>query len=257
MALAPANFFGLSTPVIRRIFDGCVYAWEPLVSLEQTMQSFVQTSTVIRGSVMEGAFVAERWVWIEEGAVVEAGAYIAGPAYIGKDAEVRHGAYIRGNVILMEGAVLGHASEAKNSIFLPEAKAPHFAYVGDSILGARVNLGAGTKLSNLAITSTKDGITGKRPTIVVGADNASYDTKLSKFGAIFGDDSGTGCNCVINPGTLIGKRTLVYPNVSVRRGYYPPDCILKLRQELEQTPRHGAVHPTSETQVGGGEGPWS
>ena len=110
---------------------------------------------------MAGAWVSDRPIFIGEGARIEPGAYVHGPAYIGAGAVVRHGAFVRENVIMLPGSVLGHASEAKNSLFLPNAYAPHFNYVGDSILGQRVNLGAGTKLSNLGVLSEKDRETGE------------------------------------------------------------------------------------------------
>ncbi|MEZ4515598.1 MAG: glucose-1-phosphate thymidylyltransferase [Chloroflexota bacterium] len=186
---------------------------------------------------MAGAILSDRPVYIDEDAIIEPGAYITGPAYIGAGAVVRHGAYVRENVILLAGSVLGHASEAKNSLLLPGAHAPHFAYVGDSILGHRVNLGAGTKLSNLGVLSKKDAATGKRPTIRLQIDGMEFDTGLSKLGAILGDDAQTGCTPVLNPGCVIGARTLVYANVSLRKGYYPPDSIIKLRQTIDVVER--------------------
>ena len=132
-----------------------------------------------------------------------------------------------------DGCTLGHASEIKHSIMLNDAGAPHFSYVGDIILGARVNLGAGTKLSNLTLVSQKDSITGKRPTLNITIDGDTFDTRLTKMGAIMGDDSQSGCNAVLNPGCLVGPRTLIYSNVSLRKGYYPPDSIVKLRQSIE------------------------
>ena len=114
---------------------------------------------------------------------------------------------------------------------------PHFAYVGDSILGNRVNLGAGTKLSNLALTSLKDPGTGKRTTIRLEVNGQMVDTGLAKMGAIMGDDAQTGCNSVLNPGCVIGPRTLIYANISLRKGYYLPDTIIKLDQALSMLPR--------------------
>ncbi|MFN2188996.1 MAG: hypothetical protein ACK2T3_09540, partial [Candidatus Promineifilaceae bacterium] len=151
----------------------------------------------------------------------------------GADAVVRHGAFIRENVIILEGGILGHASEAKNSIMLHGAHAPHFNYIGDSILGAHVNLGAGTKLSNLTMVSVKDPHTGRRPTLQFIVGERLYDTGLAKLGAILGDDVQTGCNAVLNPGCLVGPRTIIYANVSLRKGYYEPDCVQKLRQAVE------------------------
>ncbi len=121
----------------------------------------------------------------------------------------------------------------KNSLFLPQASAPHFNYVGDSILGHRINLGAGTKLSNLTLVSEKDTLTRQRPTIKLAIEGDVVDTGLAKLGTILGDDAQTGCNSVMNPGCLIGRNTLVYANVSLRKGYYPPHSIIKLRQSSE------------------------
>ncbi|UCC54594.1 MAG: hypothetical protein JSV68_11625, partial [Anaerolineaceae bacterium] len=111
---------------------------------------------------------------------------------------------------------------------------PHFNYVGDSILGHRVNLGAGTKLSNLGILSQKDPGSGKRPTINLLVDSREYDTGLAKLGAILGDDVQTGCNAVLNPACLVGSRTLIYANLSLRKGYHPADSVVKLRQTVRR-----------------------
>jgi bifunctional N-acetylglucosamine-1-phosphate-uridyltransferase/glucosamine-1-phosphate-acetyltransferase GlmU-like protein len=138
---------------------------------------------------------------------------------------------------MLAGSGLGHCSEAKNSLFLPRAHAPHFNYVGDSVLGHDVNLGAGTKLSNLAMSSEKDPQTGKRPSIRLIIDGQHYDTGLAKMGAILGDGAQTGCNSVLNPGCVVGRRSLVYANLSLPKGYYPPDTVIKLRQTMPQSPR--------------------
>lgn len=230
--LRPEAFFDLSDPAAAAFFEGCAYVWEALGQIKRHVTRLTAGGTRIDGTVMDGAWLSDAPIVIEAGAVVEPGAYIVGPAYIGRGAAVRHGAYVRENVILLAGAVLGHASEAKNALLLPGAHAPHFAYVGDSILGHRVNLGAGTKLSNLGILSEKDEATGKRPTIKLTIDEREYDTGLTKFGAILGDDAQTGCNSVLNPGCLVGPRTLVYANASLRKGYHPADSIIKLRQNL-------------------------
>jgi NDP-sugar pyrophosphorylase family protein len=150
---------------------------------------------------------------------------------------VRHGAYVRSNALVSRGCVVGHATEVKNSILLPGAHAPHFNYVGDSILGRKVNLGAGTKLSNLTVVSVKDPATGKRPTLKITVAGEVFDTGLAKLGAILGDGAQTGCNSVLNPGVLIGPRSLVYANASLPKGYYPGDTIIKLRQTFEYAER--------------------
>ena len=235
--LRPAALFDLSNPTTAAFFDGCDYVWEALPQIKRHVARLTADGTRIDGTVMGGAWLGDAAIVIEAGAVVEPGAYVVGPAYIGRGAVVRHGAYVRENVILLDGAILGHASEAKHALFLPHAAAPHFAYVGDAILGHRVNLGAGTKLSNLGILSAKDPATGKRPTIHLQIDDRDYDTGLTKFGAILGDDAQTDCNAVLNPGCIIGPRTLVYANASLRKGYHPADSIIKLRQNLRAMAR--------------------
>ena len=229
--LAPTDFFDLTDPVIAGFFDDCDYVWQALVNLAQHVERLTGGQQTILGEVMPGAHISERPIYIAEGARIEPGAYIHGPAYIGEGAVVRHGAFVRENVVMLPGAILGHASEAKHSLFLPNAHAPHFNYVGDSILGQGVNLGAGTKLSNLTLVSAKDPVTGKRPTLEIHIDGDIYDTGLAKLGAILGDNTQTGCNAVLNPGSIIGQGSLVYANLSLRKGYYPAHSIIKLRQQ--------------------------
>lgn len=231
--LKPSDFFDLSDPLVAGLFKDCDYVWQALANLEINVERLIKDSRSVLGEVMEGAYLSDRALYIDRGARIEPGAYVLGPAYIGQGALVRHGAFVRENVIMLPGSVLGHASEAKHSIMLPRAHAPHFNYIGDSILGANANLGAGTKLSNLTMMSVKDPATGHRPSLRIAIDELEYDTGLAKLGAILGDDVQTGCNAVLNPGCLVGPRTLIYANVSLRKGYYSPDCILKLRQAVE------------------------
>ncbi len=235
--LSPEDFFDLSDPLAASLFAGCAYAWEPLSRLGEHLQRLAGDKQTIQGEVMPGAHLGDQPLFIAEQARIEPGAYIEGPAYIGAGATVRHGAFVRQNVVMLPGSVLGHASEAKNSLFLPGAHAPHFNYVGDSILGNGVNLGAGTKLSNLTILSARDPVTGKRPTIKIFVEGIEYDTGLSKLGAILGDETQTGCNSVLNPGCLVGPRTLIYANLSLRKGYHAADSVIKLRQKTSSVPR--------------------
>lgn len=167
--------------------------------------------------------VLEGNVTIEEGARIGPGAWVQGPAWIGAGAEVGHAAVVRGGCIVAGGARVGHATEVKRSLLLPEAKAPHFNYVGDSILGSRINLGAGVKLANLKNDGGEIRVEG------VG-------TGLRKFGAALGDDVAIGCNAVLQPGTVIGARSLVYAGTVVR-GVVAADTVVKLRQPLERGPR--------------------
>lgn len=235
----PKDYFDLSDEIVAALFAECTYVWQAVAKIAHHVQRLVGQERTILGDVLPGAFVGEQPVYIGEGARIEPGAYVHGPAFIASGAVVRHGAFVRENVILMSGAVLGHASEAKNALFLPNAHAPHFNYVGDSILGHRVNLGAGTKLSNLGIMSEKDD-TGKRPSTKLVADGKTYDTGLAKLGAIIGDDTQTGCNSVLNPGCLIGPNSLVYANLSLRKGIHPPNSIHKLRQTVRRMEKKNA-----------------
>lgn len=234
---SPDLFFDLSDDAVAAFFVDCGQVWEAIGKIKQHVERLVGNEQRLLGTVMAGAYMSQRPLYIAPDAIIEPGAYIHGPAYIGSGAVVRHGAFVRENVIMLSGSVLGHASEAKNSLFLPNAHAPHFNYVGDSILGQRVNLGAGTKLSNLGILSKKDIATGKRPSIQLTIDDQTYDTGLAKMGAILGDDTQTGCNAVLNPGCLVGQRTLIYGNLSLRKGYHPADSIIKLRQNVRRIER--------------------
>ena len=162
--------------------------------------------------ILPGAFIVDERVLIGPGSVVEPGAFIRGPAVIGRNTEIRQGAYMRGNCLVGDDCVVGHTTEMKGSILLNGAKAGHFAYVGDSILGKNVNLGAGTKLANLRV------IPGN---ISLRVNRQRHDTGRRKLGAILGDRSETGCNSVTSPGTLMGPQSIVYPGVAVHGGFYP------------------------------------
>ena len=145
-------------------------------------------------------------VMIEQGAIIEPSTHFIGPCFVGKNAVIRHGAYIRENAWICSSALVGHCSEVKHSILLPGAKAPHFNYVGDSILGKGVNLGAGVKLSNLR----NDGAE-----IYLRIGESRVASGLRKFGAILGEGCQLGCNAVTNPGTVLGIDSIVWPNVTV------------------------------------------
>lgn len=161
--------------------------------------------------IMPGAFLYDDTVLIGPGSIVEPGALIKGPAIIGRNTEIRQGAYMRGDCLVGDSCVVGHATEMKVSIMLDGAQAGHFAYVGDSILGKKVNLGAGTKLANLKM------IPGD---VVVISGRERFRTGLRKLGAILGDGTETGCNTVTSPGTLLSPRSIVYPGIAVPGGYY-------------------------------------
>ena len=157
------------------------------------------------------------FVHVEEGAIVEPHVHLIGPCIIESKATIRSHAYVREYTWMMTESLLGHASESKHSLFLPGAKAPHFNYVGDSILGSNVNLGAGVKLSNLRNDGQHIGI---------WLDDVRRETGLRKFGAILGDNAQLGCNVVTNPGTVLGKSSMVHPNTTVS-GYHAADSVVR------------------------------
>jgi bifunctional UDP-N-acetylglucosamine pyrophosphorylase / glucosamine-1-phosphate N-acetyltransferase len=181
-------------------------------------------SSDLRGQLSPEVHLVGDRIVISAGARIHPGVVIEGPVFIGEEAEVRPGAYIRGGVWIGEKCVVGANTEIKRAILLRRAKAPHLNYVGDSILGADVNLGAGTILSNFR----HDG-----GVIVIPAHGRRIDTGRRKLGAILGDGVLTGCNSVLHPGVVVGRETQIYPGVQLRPGIYPEKSVVKLRQEIE------------------------
>lgn len=169
-----------------------------------------------------GVHLLEGPIAVGEGCRLEPGVVLRGPLILGDECEIRTGAYLRGSVILGQRCVVGAHSEVKRAILLDGAHAPHQNYVGDSILGRGVNLGAGTILSNVKNI-------GREVTFSHGGE--TVHTGLRKFGAILGDECRTGCNTVLNPGVLMGPGCVTYPNVVLRSGFYPPGTLIKLRQQ--------------------------
>jgi NDP-sugar pyrophosphorylase family protein len=175
-------------------------------------------------------FAGDRIV-VGRGCRLGAGAVIEGPVYLGRDVEVRPGAYVRGGAWIGDGCLVGANTEVKRAILLPGAHAPHLNYVGDSVLGAGVNLGAGTILSNFR----HDGAEVRIPA-GPGRGAPLLATGRRKLSAVLGDGVKTGCNCVLNPGVVVGRETRIYPGVVLRPGVYPAGSIVKLRQEIEVVP---------------------
>lgn len=166
-------------------------------------------------------------VWLHATVKLPPTATLIGPAWIGAGTEIRAGAFIRGNVIVGERCVLGHASEFKNCLLLDGAQAPHYNYVGDSILGNGAHLGAGAICSNLRLDQKN---------VTVRLPEGTVDTGLKKFGAVVGDQAEVGCNAVLNPGTLLGQRALVMPAMAFG-GYLPPASIARMRGTVATLPR--------------------
>ena len=187
-------------------------------------------SSAIDGRLDPGAHLLGDRIVIAAGARVHAGAVIEGPVFLGRDAQILPGAYLRGGVWLGDGARVGANTEVKRAIFLPGARAPHLNYVGDSILGAGVNLGAGTILANFRHDGSE---------VEIPVEGGRLATGRRKLGAVLGDNVKTGCNAVLHPGVVVGRDTSIYPGVQLRSGIYPAERIVKLRQELEIVERHG------------------
>jgi NDP-sugar pyrophosphorylase family protein len=223
--LHPADLFQIQSWKYADLFDGVTYVWEVLPRIKDYILAHLKPG--IDGLVKEGAWLEGDDIQIGRGTVVEPGALIHGPVIIGCNCEIRQGAYIRGQALVGDGCVVGHTTEMKNSVMLDGAKAGHFAYIGDSILGRDVNLGAGTKLANLKINGSA---------VTVRHEGRVHDTGLRKFGAILGDGVELGCNSVSSPGTIVGPQTLVYPIAAVA-GVIPARSIVKLKQSQEIHPR--------------------
>lgn len=200
------NASSLNLPAeLTTLFQQTTYPWEILSLIKKTvtkMVSNVPAEQRLKGNISEGAVLNGDMIVVEEGATVEALSYIDGPTYIAKGATIRHGAYIRGGVYIGEGCIAGHTTEIKDSLLLLNSKAAHFAYLGNSILGANVNLGAGTKLANLRLDHCD---------IRVKFEGNVYDTKQKKFGAIFANGAQSGCNSVTNPGTILLNNSALLP----------------------------------------------
>ncbi|MCI0382179.1 MAG: UDP-N-acetylglucosamine diphosphorylase [Chlamydiae bacterium] len=211
------SFFNLENILFKDLFKDCTYVWEPLAKLSQFF-----TKKEVLGKIQvrvpsSAHLINPEWISIGEGTVIEPGAFIHGPCVIGKNCEIRYGAYIRGYVVTGDGCIVGHDTELKRSILLNDVCAGHFNYIGDSILGNGVNLGAGAKCANLRLNGEM---------ISIGFNEEKIPTHLVKLGAIIGDHAKLGCNTVTNPGTLIGKKTFCHPSLNIS-GYIPPSSTVK------------------------------
>ena len=214
------NLFDLSQTEHAALLEGDGPAWEALAHITEYLAANVQAAN--HATVSPKAVIGEN-VFLSEGTVVEPGATIDGPAIIGVNCQIRHNAYIRANVIIGDNCVIGNSCELKNALLFNDCKVPHFNYVGDSILGHHAHLGAGVVLSNFK------SLPGN---VTVQHGGEKIDTGLRKFGALIGDHAELGCNCVLNPGSIIGRRSVVYPNANWR-GVLAADRIAKHHGEME------------------------
>jgi UDP-N-acetylglucosamine diphosphorylase / glucose-1-phosphate thymidylyltransferase / UDP-N-acetylgalactosamine diphosphorylase / glucosamine-1-phosphate N-acetyltransferase / galactosamine-1-phosphate N-acetyltransferase len=220
----PADLFDLSQCEHAAIFDGCENAWDALKKIKDYLAQNVRPA--LHNKCLGRAWIADN-VFIGEGTVVEDGVMIKGPAMIGRNCQLRHNAYFREDVIIGDGCVVGNSCEFKNALLFNNAQVPHFSYVGDSILGYKAHLGAGVKISNLKLTPGN---------ISLEWEGKAIDTGLRKFGAMIGDRTEVGCNAVLNPGTVLGRDSLIYPNTNWR-GVLAAKHIAKNRATVEVSAR--------------------
>ena len=212
----PSSFFSLADYAHAELFEGATHVWEALAKLSAYLEK--RQLGKIEVEIPEGVHLVHKdKISIGKGTIVEPGAYISGPCLIGENCAIRHGAYIRGDVVTGDGCVIGHATEIKHSILLNNASAAHFNYVGDSILGNNVNLGAGVKLANFKLDHKE---------VCLFFKGEKVSTGLKKFGAVLGDGVQLGCNAVTSPGTLMGPGALCYPCAYVK-GIVPSKTIVK------------------------------
>ena len=209
--LTVKEMYTLEETIAKDIFDGATYPWEVLPKIGEFIVRLGETLPA------DEYDKAGENIWIAKSAKVFESAYINGPAIIGKNAEVRHCAFIRGNAIVGEGAVVGNSTELKNVILFNKVQVPHYNYVGDSVLGYKSHMGAGSITSN---------VKSDKKLVVIKTPEGKIETGLKKFGAMPGDEVEVGCGTVLNPGSVVGSHTNIYPLSSVR-GYVPGGSIYK------------------------------
>lgn len=205
------NLYNLDETIASKIFEGATYPWEVLPKIEEFIKEL--------GNTLSSEEYEKRGedIWIAKTATIAPTAYIKGPAIIGKNAEIRHCAFIRGKAIVGEGAVVGNSTELKNVILFNKVQVPHYNYVGDSILGYKAHMGAGSITSN---------VKSDKKLVVIKGKGEKIETGIKKVGAFVGDYVEVGCQSVLNPGTVVGRHTNIYPLSSVR-GVIPANSIFK------------------------------
>ena len=223
----PSDLFDLTQTEHATLFDGCDYAWEALQKIQGYLMARVRPA--LRNRCEGTAWIGEQ-VFIGEGTLVEDGVMIKGPAIIGCNCQIRHNAYLRENVLVGDHCVVGNSCELKNVMMFNHCQAPHFNYLGDSILGHQAHLGAGVKISNIKLDRTS---------VTVEIDGKPFDTGTRKFGALIGDSVDIGCNAVLNPGSIICRGAVIYPNVNWR-GILPANMIAKNKATVEVVKRRNS-----------------
>lgn len=209
--LTASNLLDLNQTIASKLFEGVEFPWEVL----KNISSFIMAL----GETLSSDEYEKRGdgIWIAKSATVFPSAYLSAPLIVCPNAEIRHCAFVRGSAIIGSGAVVGNSTEVKNSIIFNNAQAPHFNYVGDSILGYKSHMGASSVTSNLK---------SDKSMVTIKTNDGKIYTKLKKFGAIIGDNTEVGCGAILNPGTVIGRNSMIYPLTMVR-GFVPECCILK------------------------------
>ncbi len=210
------NLYNLDETIAKELLETVTYPWEALPKIADFI---VELGNKLDPSIYEKK--GEN-IWIAKSANVYPTAHITGPAIIGENAEIRHCAFIRGKAIVGNGAVVGNSTELKNVILFNKVQVPHYNYVGDSILGYKAHMGAGSITSN---------VKSDKKLVVVKNGKEQIETGLKKFGAMLGDEVEVGCNSVLNPGTVVGRNTNIYP-LSCVRGVIPPKSIYKNKNEI-------------------------
>ena len=210
------NLYNLDETIAKELLETVTYPWEALPKIADFI---VELGNKLDSSIYEKK--GEN-IWIAKSANVYPTAHITGPAIIGENAEIRHCAFIRGKAIVGNGAVVGNSTELKNVILFNKVQVPHYNYVGDSILGYKAHMGAGSITSN---------VKSDKKLVIVKNGKEQIETGLKKFGAMLGDEVEVGCNSVLNPGTVVGRNTNIYP-LSCVRGVIPPQSIYKNKNEI-------------------------
>jgi NDP-sugar pyrophosphorylase family protein len=214
--LTISELYNLDQTIAKELFEAHQYPWELLPKIGAFIKELGATLSLDEYEKHGDD------IWIAKSAKVAKSASITGPAIIGKEAEVRHCAFIRGNALVGEGAVVGNSTELKNVILFNKVQVPHYNYVGDSILGYKAHMGAGSITSN---------VKSDKKLVLVKTPDGNMETGIKKFGAMIGDEVEVGCGSILNPGSVIGKGTHIYPLSSVR-GFVPAGSIYKKQGEV-------------------------
>lgn len=210
------NLYNLEETIAKELLENVTYPWEALPKISEFI---IETGKKLDKEKYE---LKDENIWIAKSATVAPTAYIKGPAIIGENAEIRHCAFIRGNAIIGEGAVVGNSTELKNVILFNKVQVPHYNYVGDSILGYKAHMGAGSITSN---------VKSDKKLVVIKGKEEKIETGLKKVGAMIGDNVEVGCGSILNPGSVIGRNTNIYPLSSVR-SVVDSDSIYKSQDQI-------------------------